>query len=424
MTKTILLSLISFLTISVFAQNDTLQQKFKADFTKALDKNFSENQLNKMFNEYSELLTPHSDVARLSAELKGHEMLLFPLYNFKTESLYADNIDNLLNSKNPDQRILAYLVIAASYDTSKEKILLDKIKSEKYKGNLIWAGMALLYLKCNHTTELFDFLVKNEDFGDAHMLPMYIQLDKDSLQQTAYNRINNKDVKSKILAAQILAVTPLNSKTDSLLKHAVQTWDMDIKGYAIYSVKELQMGNLLETFKPLLNDERTRSISLEALANSPTEEDRNYLFELINKQDTVSAELLNSLYKSKRIDNIKYWLKLLYTKSTPKDSLFKHYIFFVYDQPLIHSDSVLPDLQIALQNIKDKHILGELVRALEGRTDDKSVEIIISLLKNPSSTVRYWTAMTVQNNSSEKFKNPEVSDLIKRGLQEGNTPDD
>jgi hypothetical protein len=417
MTKTLLFSFILFLTTCAFGQNKI--EDFKADFSIALDNNFSEKQLNKMFSDYSELLTPHSDVTRLSETLKGNEISMFPLYNFKSEKLYTDNIANLLNSKNPDQRILAYLVIASSNDTSRENILLEKIKTETNKGNLIWAGMGLLYLKCNHTTELFDFLVKNEDFGDAHMLPMYIQLDKDSLQQTAYIRINNKDVKSKILAAQILAVTQLNSKTDSLLKHAVQTWDMNIKGYAIYSVKELQMGNLLETFKPLLNDKRTNSISLEALANSPTEADRIYLFELVNKQDTVSAELLDCFYKSKNTDNLKYWLKLLYTKPTPKD-----YIFFVYEQPLIHSDSILPDLQIALQYIKDKHILGELVRALVERTDDKSVEIITFLLQSKSATVRYWTAKTVENSQSEIFRKADISKLIKNGLEDGNTPDD
>ena len=259
-----------------------------------------------MFREYSELLTPHSDATRLYETLQGHEVSFFPLYNFKNEKLYSDNIIKLLNSKNPNQRILAYLCIASSDDTSKEDILLERIKIEKNKGTLIWAGMALLYLKCNHTTELFDFLVKNEDFGDAHMLPMYVQLDRDSLQQTAYNRINNSDIKSKILSAQILAVTPLNAKTEALLKQAVESWDMNIKGYAIYSVKELQMGDLLETFKPLLSDKKTRSISLEALANSPTQTDRSYLFELVNNQDTVSAELLNCFYKSKNTENIKY----------------------------------------------------------------------------------------------------------------------
>jgi HEAT repeat protein len=363
-------------------------------------------------------------MSRSSVTLKGQELFVYPLRNFKSEKLYTDNIDYLLNSPNSNQRILAYLVIGASNDSTKETILLDRINTEKNKGGLIWAGMALLYLQDNHTTAIFDFLVKNEDFGDAHMLPFFIQLDKDSLQQTAYSRMNNKDTKSKILAAQTLSVTALNSKTEDLLKQAVQTWDMDIKGYAIYSLKELRIGNLLEIFKPLLNDKRTRSIALEALANSPTEADRNYLFELVSKKDTLSRELLDCFYDSKNIDNIKYWLKLLYTKPIAKDSILGEYSFSTYGQPLIHSDSVLQDVQIALQNIKDKQILGDLVSALDERTDDKSVAIIVTLLKHKNSTVRYWTAKTVENNTSEKFKTAAISKLIKRGLKDGNTPDD
>ena len=419
MTRIYILSLLTILTISVYGQKEKSLENFKVDFVKALDKDFSEDKLNKMFEDYSSLLTPHSDVTQLTERLQGHMILLFPLYEFKNEKLYLDNIKNLLISQNANQRILAYLVIASSFDTTKESILLNKIVTEKGKGNLLWAGMALLYLKSNHTTELFDFLIKNEDFGDAHMLPMYIRLDKDSLQQTAYNRINSKDVKSKILAAQILAVTPLNLKTEEVLKKAVQNWDMDIKGYAIYSVKELQIGNLLETFKPLLNDTKTRSISLQALANSPTREDKDFLYEIVNKQDTVSSDLLNCFYDSKNIDNLRYWLRLLYTRKLPTK-----YIFFVFEQPLIGTDTILNDLQTALQKITDKHVLGELVRALNNRDDDKSVEIIKSLLKHKSSTVRYWTAKTVEENKSDKFKQTEIAKLIKLGLEDGNTVDD
>ncbi|MDP4265361.1 MAG: hypothetical protein Q8941_22735 [Bacteroidota bacterium] len=419
MTKHTLFLIALFLTGVSFGQKTMIENNFKVDFTKALDKHFTEKQLDKMFSDYTELLTPHSDVTRLTAGLKEQELSVFPLYDFKNENLYTNNINGLLNSKNQNHRILAYLVIASSYDTTKESILLDKIKTETNRGNLIWAGMALLYLRTNHTTELFDFLVKNEDFGDAHMLPMFIQLNKDSLQQTAYNRINSKDVKSKILAAQTLAYTSLNPKTEKILKQAVQTWDINIKGYAIYSVKELQIGNLLKTFKPLLDHSETRSISLQALANSPTKTDKDFLFELVNKQDTVSSELLNCFFNSKSIDNLKYWLSLLYTRKLPSK-----YIFFVFEQPLISSNEILPDLQTALQKITDKHILAELVRALNNRDDDKSVEIIKLLLKHRSSTVRYWTAKTVEDNNSEKFKEAEISKLIKSGLEDGNTPDD
>jgi hypothetical protein len=275
--KKILLASIILFSFSIYGQQNKVDKNFIKDFTKALDKNFTEEKLNKMFQDYSALLTPSSDVTQLTEKLQGRELAVYPLYDFKSEKLYTDNIDNLLNSKNDNQRILAYLVIGSSGDTSKEKVLLGKIKTETNKGNLIWAGMSLLYLKTTHTTALFDYLVKNEDFGDAHMLPMFIKLNKDSLQQTAYSRINSCDATAKILAAQILSATQLNSKTEMLLKQAVKDWDINVKGYAIYSVSQLQIGNLLETFKPLLDSSQTQSIALVALANSPTAEDRNYL---------------------------------------------------------------------------------------------------------------------------------------------------
>ena len=410
-----LLILILFLSLSAYSQQKKLYEDFTNDFTNALNKKFSEGNLNKMFRKYDEILTPHSSITQLSSTLKGHTISIFPLLDFKRRPLYVNNIHHLLNSQNPNHRILAYLVIAASGDTSKENILLEEIKTEHARGNLIWSGMALLYLGCNQTTPLFDFLVKNEDFGDAHMLPLYIGLNKDSLQQTAYNRINSDDIKAKILAAQILSVTNPNVKTEELLKQAVKKWNMNIKGYAIYSIKELQIGDLLESFKPLLDSPKTRNIALQALANSPTEVDRNYIHQLIDKQrDTIPEELLNCLYKSKNEQNVQYWLKLLYTKPTPEN-----YYFSVYDQALVRSNSILSYLQNSLLNVKNPKVLAELVRALEGRSDDMSIEIMIRFLNNEDSTVRYWTAKTLERNSSPKVNTPEVQALINKDLKDG-----
>ncbi|HTD40449.1 MAG TPA: HEAT repeat domain-containing protein [Mucilaginibacter sp.] len=412
--KYLLSILILLLSLNSYSQQEKLYDSFVHDFTNALDKRFTEEDLNKMFRKYDEILPPHTGTTQLSAALKGHSISIYPLSGFKNQALYINNIKDLLNSQNPNQRILAYLVIASSDDTSKENVLLEKIKSEHARGNLIWSGMALLYLGCNQTTPLFDFLVKNEDFGDAHMLPLYVMLNKDSLQQTAYNRISSNNIKAKVLAAQILSVTPPNAKTEELLKQAVKTWDINIKGYAIYSIKELQIGDLLESFKPLVDNPKTRNIALQALANSPTETDRGYLYELVNKQqDTIPEELLNCFYKSKNEQNVQYWLKLLYTKP-----IHANYLFFVFNQPLIHSNIILSDLQNALTSIKNPKILAELVRALEGRMDDKSLDIMINFLNNEDSTVRYWTAETLKDNSSPKAKTPQVEALINKDLKD------
>ncbi len=407
MTRNILTLILFICSLTTFGQSI---EDFKKDFEKGLDKKFSETELNNMFRTHSTFLTPHSDVTQLSANLNGQQISLYPLAEFKNEKLYTDNIEKLINSKNSNQRILAYLVIAGSGDTSFENTLLKKIKEEKDKGCLVWSGMALLYLNTSHTTPLFDFLVENETFGDAHMLPLFIKLNKDSLQQTAYLRINSDKPMAKILAAQILSFTPLNAKTEELLKNAVKKWDIKIKGYAIYSIAQLQIGNLLETFRPLLDSSQTRRIALEALANSPTENDRQYLYDLVNKQDTVSEELLDCFYKSKNISNLKYWLKLLYTKPIPE----KYYFSVTDKKSLIRKDTILNDVQVALEKINNAEVLGELVRALEGRTDYKSTDILLTLLTHENSTVRYWTARSLKGNHSQKLisKLPELLNKV------------
>jgi HEAT repeat protein len=396
MTRNKMILILLICSLTTFGQSI---EDFKKDFEKALDKNFSEKELNNMFRIHSKFLTPHSDVTQLSANLKGQRINTYPLADFKNEKLYTDNIYKLINSKNSNQRILAYLVIASSGDTSFENTLIKKIKEEKDKGCLVWSGMALLYLNTSRTTPLFDFLVENETFGDAHMLPLFIKLNKDSLQKTAYLRINSDKPMAKILAAQILSNTQLNGKTEELLKKAVKDWDINIKGYAIYSVAQLQIGNLLETLKPLLDSSQTRSIALTALSNSPTENDRQYLYDLVNKQDTISEELLDCFYKSKNVSNLKYWLRLLYTKPIPE----KYYFSVTDKQSLVRKDTVLSDVQTALGKVKNAEVLGELVRALERRTDDKSTDILLTLLTHENSTVRYWTAHSLKGNHSPKL---------------------
>ena len=400
-----LLTLI-FLTFSFYGFSQTIED-FKIDFEKSLDQGFGEEQLNQMFRTYSNLLTPHSDITQLTAGIKGESIQQYPLNSFKSEKLYKRNINKLFDSENSYQRILAYLVIAGSGDKSFEKGLLKKIENETNKGNLIWAGMALLYLNTEYTTPLFDFLVENETFGDAHMLPLYFKLNTDSLQSTAYQRIHSENVTAKILAAQILSVTEKNGKTEKLLLDAVKNWDYNIKGYAIYSVKVLEIGNLLESFQPLLDSTQTRSIAIEALANSPTQEDIDYLKALVAEQDTVSEDLLDGFYKSTNPECVKFWLEVLRTKPVPKE-----YYFNNNKQPLLYSDEVLPELQLTLLECKNPDVIKYLVKGLEGRADEKSITILLKLLSHNNSSVRYWTASTLKRTDSPLIIN-EIIRLIK-----------
>ena len=94
-----------------------------------------------------------------------------------------------------------------------------------------------------------------------------------------------------------------------------------------------------------------------------------------------------------------YWLKLLYTKPIPE----KYYFSVTDKKSLIRKDTIIKDVQVALEKINNVEVLGELVRVLEGRTDDKSTDILLRLITHENSTVRYWTARSLKGNHSSKL---------------------
>jgi HEAT repeat protein len=405
MKKHIIILVTFLISIASFGQNI---DDFKKDFKKATETEFSESDLNEMFRTYSNLLTPHSDITQLTASFKNERIIQYPLSEFKETDDYKNNIQTLLNSENPSQRLLSYLVIAGAGDRNYEKELLEKLKTEKTKGNLIWSGMALMYLQTNHTTPLFDFLIENENFGDSHMIPMYFQLNKDSLQNTAYNRINSSNLKAKVLSAQLLSKTGKNEKTEKLLLDAVKNWDYNIKGYAIFSVKELEMGNLKETFIPLLDSTKTRPIAIEALANSPTKEDVDYLKQLANSEKVVTKDILNGFLESKNPESAKYWLELVSSKEIPEK-----YYFNTLRKPLLFSDELLNDVRTTLKTTKHLTIQKTLIRVLEGREDSVSEEIFMNYMDNEDSSVRYWTVDALKNTKS-KIVIEKLIELLKK----------
>lgn len=392
-------SIPAFFAILLMMACSPPKDAFRRDFEKALRPDFTSADLQRMMSEHSRLLFGHSEVVRMGAAMEGESLPEFPLRTFGTESLYLRNIQRLLESTNSNQRTLAYLVIANTGDTTHNSRLFERLlPGPDSASGRIWAAMALLRLGSKNTTPLFDFLADNETVGDAHMFPLFLQLDRDSLRQTAYRRIASPKTMARILAAQTLAATGSNPTTDHLLKEAVKTWEWNTKGYAVFSIKELRMGNLLETLRPLLDSQATRAIALGALANSPTETDRQFLVSLSHHRP-LSPELFGALKSSQRTDNAALWLALLASNPLPKGTSA-----YLGRNSVVASDSLLPALQTALRTIADTAILEDLVRALAGRSDDSSVEILSSLLRHPGASVRYWTAMTLRGNSSPRWR--------------------
>ncbi|MGH1337720.1 MAG: hypothetical protein ACRBFS_16490 [Aureispira sp.] len=136
-------------------------EEFGGAFEQALQENFSEEALNQLFKEYTPLLSPHNNTTQFLNTLTKKTEEHYPLNVFRQTPLYQDNIVTLFHSSNKNHRLLlAYLVIASSGDLSFETQLLDRLQTETDKSLLQWAGMALLYLRTEQTTPLFDFVVE------------------------------------------------------------------------------------------------------------------------------------------------------------------------------------------------------------------------------------------------------------------------
>lgn len=386
-------------TTSAKTDGDTQTYKgFVTEFQKAASNRLTEDRLNNVFENYSALIMPEVDSTKLMNELEGQETSYFPLRKLQTEPFYKSTIKKLIESANVYDRILAYVTLGSAGDNSFNDSLLKATKTEKLQGARMWSGLALLYLEDKRTSELFDFLVANEDLGDAHMLPFYLKLDKSSLRKTAFEKIKSGNSKARILAVQSLSVTGLTPETDKVVRDAVRTWSPTVKGYAIYTIKELRMGNLKTLLVPYLSNKDLKAISLEALANSSSPEDQNYVLSVANSSSPVSEDILDALLESSDIRMVKAWLSLVRDKK-----LASKYVFFVFKHPLLSSDDLLTEVQNTIRNTVNPEIRHELPRALAGRNDDESVNLLIQLLSDSDSTTRYWAAASLKGNSSAQL---------------------
>ncbi|MDQ5968087.1 MAG: hypothetical protein QG625_4244 [Cyanobacteriota bacterium erpe_2018_sw_39hr_WHONDRS-SW48-000098_B_bin.30] len=368
------------------------------EFNKALTPSFSESDLDQIFRNYHNLIMPGVDTEQLVNEIQGRETTYFPLTKLKTETDYDKNIKTLLESKNQYQRLFGYISVASAGDQSFNNVLLSAAKTESFKAGRYWAGNALLYLQDKHTSKLFDFLVECEDFEDAHMMPFYLRLDKDAIRRTACEKIKSKKPKAKILAVQTLAETELNNTTEQVVKDAVRAWDSSIRGYAIYTVRALCMGNLKDLLSPLLKDKSIRDVCLGALANSPTPADQEFLLSLVPKNSEIPEDILNAYLESKREDSVRTWLRLV-----REGQVNQNYNFFVSEHELLISDDLLDEVRDTIRRTKNHTILHELPRALAERRDNESVQLLIQLLSDSDSTVRYWAANSLKENSSPEL---------------------
>jgi hypothetical protein len=396
-------NILSFFILLIFCLYTTqiaFSQKvlnFEKDFEKASMSNFDSSQVDKILEDYFRLLTPFSQVNQLSTAIRGEKYLTFPLDNMRDRPLYKNNIQKLFHSGIPNNRLLSYLMISSSGDTTKRDILAERLMTESNPNCALWLGMGLMHIGFEKTSLIFKWVVKNNNQAGNFLFPMFMNLPADSLRNTAYQFVSSTDWSERIYAIQILMKTGYSVKSDTILREAIRSWPLHLKGYAIIPAQSIQIGNLLTLFKPLLDSTVTRKICLTALADSPTFEDRSFLVNLSRRNNSI--EILESMRTSRYQDVLKQWLLKITWESVPKD-----YFFSVSQDTLLRKDEMLSSVHQSLREIKNPQILSQLIPVLKGRSDEESQNLLITYLRNDDSSVRYYATEALEGHCSERLK--------------------
>jgi HEAT repeat protein len=393
MSIKILIYIFLLLVVSSSLNSQTVE-RFKSDFSKIDTNTFDEDSRTYFFKLYNPDLTPYGYRSDLE-----YRKLKYPYAELLNDSIYTERIEHFFNSENEELRELSFYTISAVGDNTYEKRMVDSLLSET-ENSKFQLCMALMRLETDRTSVIFDYILQNKFLNELLLsIPLYQRLDKDSLRNTAYQHFYDDNPEARNLAYLFLKETELNEKTDKLLKQAVVSVDIDDRIKIVEVIKELQVGNLKEVLIPLLDSSKTRRVSLQALANSPTKSDRQVLIDLINSKDTLDNDLLYCLMSSKNLESNKLWLKVIQTHQVP--SL---YYPNLHHRGVYHSDELLPLVQEAIINTDNTEILSELIEVLGSREDEKSLNLVFDAMRHEDLKVRESATQCLRWNSSELIK--------------------
>jgi len=356
-------------------------QGYAAALQKAAATDMTIEQLIGFNRDFNGLIAPRNTEAM--QHLFGKVTPYFTMERLKSEPYYKATISKLINSPNVNHRMLAYMTVASANDSSFNPIIWRAARTETADDALFWIGTTLLYLKDPHTTDLFDFLVAHENFGDAHMLPLYTKLDKNSIKKTAYERINSKDPKARLLAIQTLSLTDPDPTTEKLIKDAFATTQGTARGYVIYTMKALKMGNLKSYLQPLLIDPMCGSIAFAALLESPTAEDRACAESSYSNATEVPKSVLNAYLQSKNPEHVRKFLILVRDQKVPSD-----YHAFPMMYPILCSPEMRAQLCDTISKTHNRQLVPDLMFGLPAQQDSTTLELLRRLSVDPDPEIK------------------------------------
>lgn len=391
----------------VFFRNARAQQA--ADFEKAFqqvaDSGFDSLAIAGLTEKYGGLLTPFGNPDQFGAALKDPRAATFPLFGMQRTAVYKDNINMLLDSKQPSKRILAYMMVTASGDFGKRNRLSRDLRAGAPPQADFYLGLGLMYMGYNHTSDLFKWVVRNNAQGGGLLFPLLMSLPKDSLRQAAYRFSESKNWNERVYAVQALGQTGKHAQSEKVLRKAMAGWPVHLKGYAIVPAQTLQIGNLLPVLKPVLDSSSTRKVALDALADSPTPADRAFVSRLARNGKT-DPDVLNAMKSSHYEETVIDWLGRL-----PTIGEKEKYFFTVFRDSVLHRDAILPHLHRTAVAIRNPSVLSHLLHTLKGREDSVSQKLLTGFLADKSDDVRS-SATGILKGTCSTFLKAALPDII------------
>jgi len=195
---------------------------------------------------------------------------------------YSQNIDNLFNSEDPEKRVIAYRLIGTAKDSTFNKKLIEKIKSDESSLLKTWSSSALMENKSSIASdELFKlFSSYPKGLPVDILIKMYIQYDTVAIKKTCWKFINSETRNEQIMSIQCLANLGQDETLQKRLIEFLDSWDKESKGWVISSMSIQKMGNLKPILETYAKTENLKGIVIRALENSPTITDNEFAKQL------------------------------------------------------------------------------------------------------------------------------------------------
>jgi len=403
-----------FQTLNGLAQS---ANDFERDFTAAAAAGFSPTRVDRLLERYSSLLLAFNKINQLANSIQGKQLDKFPLNAIIGKPVYKSAVPTLLRSKFAKNRLLGYLLLISAGDISQKDFLRQRMLTEKSPECTLWLGMGLMHLGYQCTSVLFPWVASNNQKAGRYLFPMYCALAKDSLRQTGYQYASSPDLTERVYAIQSLAYAGYSKRSDAIVKAAISSWPLDLKGYAIFSAKAIRCDSLLPLLQPVLDSTAVRKIALEALADSPTASDRQFVKTLASL-NRIDNEAMQALHASHDTAMLKHWLVLL-----PNYQEADQYYFSLRTDSLLQSNKMLPFLVNCLPAIRNPQILSQILPALAGRTDSVSQNYLIRYLRYSDASVRFYATTSLVGNCTDELATNIANILQDRKFVTANTFD-